>query len=73
MTNTTATATTASKATETILIRKHAEPFSSTGVAFRAFFADGRPLYLGAETIDALKASVAAERAPRIVVFELDG
>lgn len=36
------------------LIRKEPEPYSSTGVAYRAYHPDGSPLYMGEETMEAL-------------------
>jgi len=47
------------RGTVKIVLRFRKEPYSSTGVAWNAFEPDGTPLYIGAETLDALKRSVA--------------
>lgn len=38
-----------------VILRPEKEPFSKTGVAWRAFEPDGTPLYLGAETESELR------------------
>ena len=39
------------KSAKTITIRREPEPYSKTKVAFRAYYDDGSPMYLGAETL----------------------
>jgi hypothetical protein len=41
-----------------VIVRRLEEPYSRTGFAWRAFLADGTPLYLGSETLEALKRRV---------------
>lgn len=43
--------------------------WSSTGVAWRAYRADGTPLYLGGETREACEQRVRDSLAPRTVAF----
>jgi len=45
-------------AQETILVKQEAEPYSSTGSVYRAYRADGTPLYMGAETFEKLKSDL---------------
>jgi hypothetical protein len=41
-----------------VIVREMVEPYSKTGVAWRAFEEDGTPLYIGAETRAELEARV---------------
>ncbi len=38
-----------------VIIQEGPEPYSKTGMAFRAYEPDKTPMYLGAETLEALK------------------
>ena len=53
-----------------IVIRKEREPYSRTGYAFRAYYEDGSPMYLGAETLDEIKARVQLDSPAHTVRVE---
>ena len=50
-----------------VYLRVDREPWSSIGVAYRAFYADGVPLYMGAETREELVANIATFLSHRTV------
>lgn len=41
-----------------VIVRSMSEPYSKTGVAWRAFEEDGTPMYMGDETLELLQARV---------------
>jgi hypothetical protein len=54
------------------IIRKEDEPLLRQGLAFRAYLADGTPLYMGEATIEALETRLKASRPVNSITYQTD-
>lgn len=52
----------------TVTIRREAEPYSRTGYAFRAYYEDGSPMYIGSESLEDVVERVRSDNPSHTVV-----